>query len=107
MNLSKLNVLCAAVLFLTLTLFMLRSARAATAYEEALSECGYLNSSPTTQQYLECLHEELSARRYSVPEAPTYVVQPPPAHEPYLSPPPARYTACHTDSAGYTHCYTY
>jgi hypothetical protein len=87
-NLSKLNALCAVVLFLALVLSMLRSASAATAYEEALAECGYLNSSRTTLLYLECLHEELSARRYFVPQAPIYVVQPPPAHNPYLSPPP-------------------
>jgi len=89
-NLSKLNVLRGAVFFLTLALCMLKSASAATAYEEALAKCRYLNSSRTTQRYLECLHEELSARRYFVPQAPIYVVQPPPAHDPYLSPPPPR-----------------
>ena len=49
MNLAKLNVLCAAILFLALALWMLKSTRTATAYEEALAECGYLNSSRTTQ----------------------------------------------------------
>ena len=49
MNLAKLNVLCAAIFFLALALWMLKSPRAATAYEEAPAECGYLNSRRTTQ----------------------------------------------------------
>jgi hypothetical protein len=88
---SKLNVLRAPVLLLALTLCVLKSASAATAYDQARAACEYLDRTHMTQQYAECMREQTQVR-YSPPKGPVYVIQQPPYNPPPKWQPPLRTT---------------
>jgi hypothetical protein len=66
---------------------MLKSVNAAAAYEQAGAACEYLDRSHMTQQYMECLREQMQAR-YSAPKGPVYIIQQPPYNPPPKWQPP-------------------